>query len=133
MDILSNHEDMKISINNKIIKIDRQCYEIVKYFNNIGLKTRYCCNGHYEQGLYVIFDDNITDKNIEDFIEETEGVGGGNFFKWTRMLDDKISSNWTYQFYLTYNITELVLNTVRYFKVYKPEENDYVKIITIDK
>ena len=128
MDNLNNHEDMEISIKGKMIKIDSQCYEIVKYFNNIGLKTKYCCNGHYRQGLYVIFDDNITDKNIEDFIKETEGVGGGSFYKWTRMLNGKISSNWIYQFYLTYNITELVLNTVKYFNMYKLEENDYVKI-----
>lgn len=45
------------------------------------------------------------------------------------MVNDKISSNWMYQFYLTYNITELVLNTVKYFKMYKLEDNDSVKII----
>ncbi|KFZ25983.1 MAG: hypothetical protein KQ78_01940 [Candidatus Izimaplasma bacterium HR2] len=48
-------------------EIDEMMWDIVGAFNIIGMKTIFCCQGHksYEYP-YVIFDENISDKEIEN-------------------------------------------------------------------
>ena len=82
--------------------MDKECIPLCNLFNSIGLTTQFSCCGHGESPFQIIFDDNVTDKQIYDFIDilsqerdHTPIVGA--FLKWTRKVDGKISSNWTYQ------------------------------------
>lgn len=40
------HETTKIAINDKIVEIDNRLVDVVRELNNVGLKTRYCCEGN---------------------------------------------------------------------------------------
>lgn len=82
--------------------MDKECIPLCNLFNSIGLTTQFSCCGHGESRFQIIFADNITDEQIYPFIERlsqtcsyTPIIGG--FLKWTRKVDDKIVSNWTYQ------------------------------------
>ena len=40
-------------------KIDKECIELVRFFNEYGLKTQFSCKGHNENKLnsyFIIFD-----------------------------------------------------------------------------
>ena len=82
--------------------MDKECMPLCDLFNSIGLITQFSCCGHGESPFQIIFDDNVTDKQIYDFIDMlSQGKDHtplvGSFLKWTRKVDGKISSNWTYQ------------------------------------
>lgn len=82
--------------------MDKECIPLCNLFNSIGLTTQFSCCGHGESPFQIIFDDNVTDKQIYDFIDMlSRGKDHtpiiGSFLKWTRKVDDKIVSNWTYQ------------------------------------
>ncbi len=89
--------------------IDKECIEMVKFFNECGLKTKYCCQGHFENktsdNYYIMFDDSVKDVNIFNFINLFENTFThspflGCFVKWMRKISGEIKCNWIYQ--LTY-------------------------------
>ena len=82
--------------------MDKECIPLCDLFNSIGLTTQFSCCGHGESRFQIIFADKVTDEQMYPFIEKlsrtcsyTPIIGG--FLKWTRKVDDKIVSNWTYQ------------------------------------
>lgn len=82
--------------------MDKECIPLCDLFNSIGLTTKFSCCGHGESPFQIIFDDTVTDEQIYHCIkvisqgrDHTPIVG--SFLKWTRKVDDKIASNWTYQ------------------------------------
>lgn len=84
-------------------EIDELCIPMVKYFNSIGLKTQFSCQGH--EGRYssfdIIFDRCVTDDMICEFLEKHSNQYNhtpfmGRFLKWMRKIDGVMSSNWSY-------------------------------------
>ena len=65
-----------IQIDGKDIKVDKHCADMVLFFNEIGLKTRMCCQGH-DKPIYRIWFE-IDDETMERFIEKTS--------KWTEVF-----------------------------------------------
>lgn len=57
-----------IEINGKQIEVDKNCAEMVLFFNEIGLKTTLCCEGH-KKPLYRIWFD-VEDNLMEEFIKK---------------------------------------------------------------
>ena len=53
---------------------DKECIPMVKFFNSIGLKTKWCCSGkrslfrrnHGYNFYYIIFDDEVTDEKLNE-------------------------------------------------------------------
>ena len=43
-----------IMLDGKEFEIDDECFDLVKYFNEIGLKTISCCSGHNKQNFRII-------------------------------------------------------------------------------
>ncbi len=82
--------------------MDKECIPLCDLFNSIGLMTQFSCCGHGHDPFQIIFTNNVTDEQIYNLIDtlsqkkdHTPIVGA--FLKWTRKLDGKIVSNWTYQ------------------------------------
>lgn len=84
------------------VNIDIPCIPMVLLLNRIGLITKYCCQGDKYNYFNIMFQDNITDKDIEDFLlkfenQYTHSPFVGKFVKWTRKMSGKIVSNWLYE------------------------------------
>lgn len=82
--------------------MDKECIPLCNLFNSIGLITQFSCCGHGDNPFKIIFEDSVTDEKIYLFIELLSQTCSytpiiGAFLKWTRKVDDKIASNWTYQ------------------------------------
>lgn len=53
---------------------DKDCIPLVEFFNEIGLKTKWCCSGkrtlfkrkHGYNFYYIIFDDEVTDEKLNE-------------------------------------------------------------------
>ena len=58
-----------IQINGEDIVVDQECAEMVLFFNEVGLKTRMCCQGHEKPIFRIWF--NVEDEIVKDFIEKT--------------------------------------------------------------
>lgn len=109
--MVSVFEQQKIALkhfNIDIDIIDEDCRDMVIFFNEMGLTTKYCCSGHNTSIYQVMFADNVTDKMIGDFlysllpINETGEIRRtlvqqkGTFTKWARAIDGEIIYNWEY-------------------------------------
>jgi hypothetical protein len=57
---------------------DRECIPLVEFFNEIGLKTMWCCSGkrtlfkrkHGYNFYYIIFEDEVTDEKLNDVLNQ---------------------------------------------------------------
>ena len=91
-----------LNIKNKDVEIDDNCVQLVKYFNSIGLDTKFCCEGHNTWEDYnIMFEDYITDDIIFSFIEKYSNCYDhtpfcGKFVKWARKMSGDIVTNWMY-------------------------------------
>lgn len=90
-----------INLKNKEINIDDKCYPLVKLFNDMGLPTRHSCEGHGIYEFSIIFEDEVTDKQIEDLLLKYINKYGhshiyGKFQKWCRVMNNKIKYSWMY-------------------------------------
>lgn len=55
---------------------DKDCIPLVEFFNEIGLKTKWCCSGkkslfkrkHGYNFYYIIFDDEVTDEKLNEVL-----------------------------------------------------------------
>lgn len=83
--------------------IDEKCIPMVKFFNSVGLTTKYSCQGHDSTNarFYIMFEESVCDENIIDFLtkfgnkyDHTPFVG--MFQKWTRKISGVIQGNWSY-------------------------------------
>lgn len=85
-------------------KIDIESRPMVKYFNSIGLTTKFSCSGHdnkFRNVFSIMFDDNISDEHIELFVKNLTSKYrhtqiNGKFTKWCRVMSDEIVYNWIY-------------------------------------
>lgn len=57
-----------IVIDGEIIEVDKNCADMVLFFNEIGLKTRMCCEGHEKPIFRIWFD--VDDCDMLEFIEK---------------------------------------------------------------
>lgn len=99
---MKKHMQMPTYINNEWVQIDIPCVPIVLLFNRIGMRTQFSCQGdnnleHFE----IIFDKEVKDETIIEFLEKfenhyTHSPFLGRFLKWTRKMNGRIVSNWTY-------------------------------------
>lgn len=83
------------------VLIDKDCVDLVKYFNSIGLDTKYSCSGHGEDTFEIVFEDYITDEQMEGFISKyrnkyNHSLFLGKFSKWCRVMSGKMVYNWIY-------------------------------------
>ncbi|HHT97703.1 MAG TPA: hypothetical protein GXZ90_07400 [Clostridiales bacterium] len=63
---------VKILIDGKVIEVDEHCADMVLFFNEIGLKTRMCCQGHEKPIFRIWFStEDCVDQIIEEFIYKT--------------------------------------------------------------
>lgn len=85
-------------------QIDEKCIPIVKYFNSIGLITKFSCQGHNNHShnsFSIMFDDSIGDEIIYQYIEKYSNAYNhtpfcGKFTKWVRKVGTCIVANWNY-------------------------------------
>jgi hypothetical protein len=52
---------------------DKECIPLVQFFNDNGLKTRWCCSGKDGHGYgfyYIIFDDSVTDEELNKMLDK---------------------------------------------------------------
>ncbi|MDD3393796.1 MAG: hypothetical protein PHG19_04030 [Anaerotignum sp.] len=77
---------------------------MVRFFNEIGLVTKFSCQGHEEgetNDFYIMFENSVKDDVIFNFIERcSDGCLHtplvGKFEKWVRKCEGKMISNWIY-------------------------------------
>lgn len=81
--------------------MDSDCVQLCDLFNSLGLTTKYSCCGHNEQNFCIMFQDEINEAFIKEFLqhislhkEHTPLVGGLKY--WLRKVDGKIKGNWEY-------------------------------------
>ena len=91
-----------IMLDGKEFEIDDECFDLVKYFNEIGLKTISCCSGHNKQNFRIIFDNSISDDDISKFLNDkvnkyNHSIFLGKFVKWARVYSGKIVLSWMYE------------------------------------
>lgn len=93
---------MLIELNNKMVEIDDDCVDLVLFFNEVGLKTKYSCQGHREnESFQIVFDESVTDDQIKDFLKVNLNKFGhsnavGKFSKWYRYMSGELVSNWLF-------------------------------------
>ena len=97
-------------------KIDKKCIEMIKFFNEIGLITKFSCQGHDNgdnNSFEIIFDNSIEDNDVLIFLEKYSNKYNhtpfiGKFTKWMRKIDDEIVSNWIYSIsYGNYKVNQV--------------------------
>ena len=97
-------------------KIDKGCVAIVKYFNDVGLTTWMCCEGHNIPNmsmLWVEFDKSITDSYILHFMNNHSHkwvndngevrscfIPNGKFCKWAVPSNDGQSIKYTWRYFV---------------------------------
>ena len=94
----------KVEIKGKEVDIDIRCVKMVKFFNSIGLDTKYSCEGHkgtINEFYHITFEDYINDEDIQNFISKFKNEKGctsfkGRFMKWIRIVSNEFKSNWIY-------------------------------------
>lgn len=91
----------KININGNIVDIDKGCVKLVTLFNNIGIETEFCCDGHEKDNFYILFSDKVTDLDVLNIIKGCSNddctLLCGSFKKWIRKCKGEIISNWEYE------------------------------------
>lgn len=93
---------MLINIRDELVEVDDNCVPLVQYFNNIGLDTKYSCEGHkLGENFEVMFEDYIKDEQIVNFIKQYSNKCNhtpfcGQFVKWVRKMSGQITFNWIY-------------------------------------
>ena len=91
-----------VDIRGKKVPIDKCCVPLVKFFNENGLDTKFCCEGHHKyENFEIMFEDYITDEQIFDFLNEYANKYDhspfiGKFVKWSRRMSGCIASSWLY-------------------------------------
>ena len=77
--------------------INEICVPMVKYFNSIGLNTKYSCQGHDDLNhiFFIQFKDSVSDEDIENFLSHYENNYGNNpfngrFNKWMRKCNGRV-------------------------------------------
>lgn len=86
-------------------QIDPLCIPMIKYFNSIGLVTKFSCEGHdnlFYNKFQIIFDNCVTDKQIQDFImrysnDYDHSPFLGQFYKWGRKIGEQYVESWIYE------------------------------------
>ena len=84
------------------MKIDEGCVKLITLFNELGLKTRYSCEGHGVNTFYIQFDNCVTDEQIECFLKKyinqyNHSMFSGKLSKWCRVVCGEIKYNWRYE------------------------------------
>lgn len=91
-----------INIRGKDVEIDKLCVPLVKFFNEIGLHTKFCCEGHKpNESFMIMFEDYMDDATMVKFIESYSNKHDhtpflGRFDKWYRKMNGDIVSSWMY-------------------------------------
>lgn len=93
---------MQIILHGKSVSIDDDCVNMVAYFNAIGLKTKHSCCGHGVDPFSIIFENSVTDEQMENFISKFEEENGhspfkGKFSKWLRKINERLVYTWVYE------------------------------------
>lgn len=96
----TDKQKLMIIRGNKVL-IDKDCVDLVEYFNDIGLDTKYSCSGHGEDTFEIVFEDYIADEQIEAFISKyrnkyNHSLFLGKFSKWCRVMNGELKYNWIY-------------------------------------
>jgi hypothetical protein len=89
-------------------KIDKECVELVKFFNTNGFITEFSCEGHpgERSEFFIIFSDDVSDEMMYKFIYKFP-TAMGDFMKWVRSagINKPLQSNWMYL--ITNNIPKI--------------------------
>ena len=98
------HETEQLLINGELVDIDINCIPMVKFFNSVGLTTKFSCEGDSLNHYNIMFADSVTDKDIEDFLLKSDYLNvhnhtsfKGRFYKWCRVVSGEIKHNWMYK------------------------------------
>lgn len=99
---MEEHEQLSVLIDGELCQIDIPCVEMVKFFNSIGMKTQFCCQGDKLNKFHIIFDKSVSDESMTYFISEYSNKYDnspflGRFSKWCRKMSGKIVCNWIYE------------------------------------
>jgi hypothetical protein len=106
-----------IEIDGENVDLDYNCAALVLYFNKLGLKTQFCCEGHVDDSeseyrkdirkYYIIFDDDVTDEQIDKFVLKHKELWLKiHFTKWHRQFGDEKTCKMNWMFSCEYNVNE---------------------------
>ena len=103
-----------IIINDEAIELDYNCIDLVNFYNSVGLKTKFCCEGHKNSNVsgvckfYIMFDVCVKDKHIKEFLFKYKDLHNKasfcsiNYYKWFRLHKNKLLSNWVFHVHYDY-------------------------------
>lgn len=100
------HEQVTIEVNGMQIECDKGCADMVAFLNQIGLITKFSCQGDEGQKPYIMLDENVTDDLVEEFLtkivvyQKENGLPVytyGTFHKWCRWFGKGLIYNWMYE------------------------------------
>lgn len=110
-------------------EIDELCRPIVKFFNEVGLTTKFSCQGHdckSNNEFHIMFHESVTDDMISEFISKYSSKYNhtpfiGKFSKWIRKCNGEIIGNWEYRigygnYLANQSFAELDLETMKNVK-----------------
>lgn len=108
-------------------EIDELCRPVVKFFNDINLRTKFSCQGHdnnYDNNFYIMFHEEVTDEQIYNFISKylnkyNHSALFGKFVKWARVISGKVVTNWIYMVDLGNNYKLNQLYAQKDFKIFQ--------------
>lgn len=98
---MSEHLQVRVKIKGKEVLIDKECVDLVAFFNSIGLTTKHSCQGGAYNNFIIIFNDNVSDEDIKNFQQRYlnefgHSAGLGKFQKWGRYMSNIFVYNWIY-------------------------------------
>lgn len=99
----TGHVKVPTNIEGKVVMIDKECVDLVTWFNNYGLKTKYSCRGGDGQNrFYIMFQDDTKDSDIDRLLTLYHDKFGfiptkGRFIRWSRWFAGGVVPNWIYE------------------------------------
>ena len=100
------HKQVIIEVDGVQIECDEGCADMVTLLNQVGLITKFSCQGKSNEKPYIMLDENVTDDLVEDFLtkivayqkeNELPIYTNGTFRKWGRWFGKGLIYNWMYE------------------------------------
>ena len=81
--------------------IDEECIPLCDFFNSIGFKTTFSCQGHKPGEPFMIhFEPSLADTEVFALLKVVEEANGhgprGKFSKWHRQIHGNLVTSWMY-------------------------------------
>jgi len=113
------HDCELIEIDGEMIEVDKKCVEAVKFFNEVGLKTRFCCENQKGRFTIIFDNDNPNDEYMLNFIKNYSIPTEGLFGIWVRhfpkdgVLNNKCDLKLTWKFECNPSDSDIIIKIMK--------------------